>query len=97
MKRAAPKQVRREIFVLTPEERRTVSFVLVVLMYRLIPGTYVKWKSALLGGAVGAALWELCKWGFLGGAFFLRQVLEHVQHRHLGARRVHEVLRQLQG
>jgi membrane protein len=41
-----------------------VSFVLVVVLYVLVPGTRVKWKSAIIGGAVGAVLWELCKWGF---------------------------------
>ena len=32
MKRRAPKQVRREIFVLTPEEKRTVCFVLIAFL-----------------------------------------------------------------
>ncbi|MCL2639410.1 MAG: YihY family inner membrane protein [Phycisphaerales bacterium] len=41
-----------------------VSFLLVVLMYRIIPGTRVKWRSALIGGAVGAIAWETCKWAF---------------------------------
>ena len=32
MKRAVPKKVRRQIFVLTPEEKRTVCFVLIAFL-----------------------------------------------------------------
>jgi hypothetical protein len=35
MKRQAPKQVRREIFVLTPEEKRTICFVLIAFVLGL--------------------------------------------------------------
>lgn len=40
-----------------------VSWVLVFAMYRLIPETHVSWKSAVVGAFVGAALWELGKYG----------------------------------
>jgi len=51
-----------------------VSFLLVVLMYRIIPGTRVKWRSALLGGAVGALAWETCKWAF---SFYIHWSVKH--------------------
>ena len=40
MKRAAPRQVRREIFVLTPEEKRTVCFVLLAFLLGLATKHY---------------------------------------------------------
>ncbi|PZR72331.1 MAG: hypothetical protein DLM73_13490 [Chthoniobacterales bacterium] len=36
MKRAIPKPARREIFVLTPEEKKTLGFVLVALALGLV-------------------------------------------------------------
>ncbi|NLH48749.1 MAG: YihY family inner membrane protein [Myxococcales bacterium] len=33
-------------------------------MLMVIPNTRVKWRSALLGGAIGATIWELAKVGF---------------------------------
>jgi hypothetical protein len=40
MKRPARKQVRREIFVLTPEEKRTVCFVLLAFVLGLATKHY---------------------------------------------------------
>ena len=40
MKRQAPKQVRREIFVLTPEEKRTICFVLVAFVLGVVTKHY---------------------------------------------------------
>lgn len=40
MKRGAPKKVRREIFVLTPEEKRTVCFVLLAFILGLATKHY---------------------------------------------------------
>jgi len=41
-----------------------ISFLLVLLLFKLIPNTQVNWKSALLGSLLAAVLWEICKWGF---------------------------------
>jgi hypothetical protein len=49
MKRAAPKQVRREIFVLTPEERRTVCFVLIAFVLGVITKHYRAAPSTITG------------------------------------------------
>lgn len=38
-----------------------VSWTMLVILYRLIPETYVRWRSAALGALVGAALWEIGK------------------------------------
>ncbi|HYJ06740.1 MAG TPA: hypothetical protein VEX43_16510 [Chthoniobacterales bacterium] len=40
VKRPAPKQVRRQIFVLTPEEKRTVCFVLLAFVLGLATKHY---------------------------------------------------------
>ena len=40
MKQKAPKKLRREIFVLTPEEKRTVCFVLIALLLGLATKHY---------------------------------------------------------
>jgi hypothetical protein len=40
VKRPTPKQVRREIFVLTPEEKRTVCFVLLAFLLGLATKHY---------------------------------------------------------
>lgn len=40
MKRQTPKKARREIFVLTPEEKRTVCFVLVAFVLGLATQHY---------------------------------------------------------
>jgi hypothetical protein len=40
VKRRAPKQVRREIFVLTPEEKRTICFVLLAFVLGLATKHY---------------------------------------------------------
>jgi membrane protein len=42
----------------------TVSFVLVLLLFKLVPNTVVQWRSALIGSFLAAILWEICKWGF---------------------------------
>lgn len=41
-----------------------VSWLLLVLCYRLIPSTLVRLRSALVGAAFGALLWELGKYAF---------------------------------
>jgi membrane protein len=38
-----------------------ISLVLMVLLYKIIPGTHVNWTSALLGGAVSALIFEIGK------------------------------------
>jgi hypothetical protein len=40
VKRQAPKQLRREIFVLTPEEKRTICFVLIAFILGLATKHY---------------------------------------------------------
>jgi hypothetical protein len=40
VKRPAPKQLRREIFVLTPDEKRTVCFVLIAFVLGLATKHY---------------------------------------------------------
>jgi hypothetical protein len=40
MKRQTPKQIRREIFVLTPEEKRTICFVLIAFVLGLATKHY---------------------------------------------------------
>jgi membrane protein len=42
----------------------TISFVVVLLMFKLVPNTRVKWRSAFIGALLAAFLWELCKWAF---------------------------------
>jgi membrane protein len=41
-----------------------LSWILSLLMFKLIPDTHVRWRSALMGAAVAAVLWECSKWGF---------------------------------
>jgi membrane protein len=41
-----------------------LSWTLSLVMFKLIPDTRVSWKSAFIGSAVAALLWECCKWGF---------------------------------
>jgi YihY family inner membrane protein len=41
-----------------------ISWLLIFLMFKLIPDTLVAWRSALLGSFVSAVLWEVGKWGF---------------------------------
>lgn len=41
-----------------------VSWLLILLMYRVIPDTRVQWRSAALGSFVAALVWEIGKWGF---------------------------------
>jgi membrane protein len=40
------------------------SFLALVLLYKLMPNTHVRWQPALLGALVAALLWDLSKWGF---------------------------------
>jgi len=42
----------------------SLTWAAIVLIYVLIPNTRVKWKSAMIGGAVAAALFEVAKLGF---------------------------------
>lgn len=41
-----------------------VSWSLLLIVYKLIPETLVRWRSAMWGALVGAILWELGKYGF---------------------------------
>lgn len=41
-----------------------VSWLLILLMYRLIPDTRVKWRPAVIGSVIAALAWEVGKWGF---------------------------------
>ena len=50
------------------------SWLLVFLLYKLIPDTRVNWKSALLGSFIAAVLWEAGKWGF---GIYIRRALAH--------------------
>jgi membrane protein len=40
------------------------SAVALVLLYKLLPNTLVKWRPAAGGALVAAALWSVTKWGF---------------------------------
>ena len=40
------------------------SFVLLALLYKLLPNTLVRWRPALIGALVAATLWHVSKWGF---------------------------------
>ncbi|HXY42290.1 MAG TPA: YihY/virulence factor BrkB family protein [Vicinamibacteria bacterium] len=40
------------------------SFLAMSLLYKLLPNTLVKWRPALVGAFISAALWDLTKWGF---------------------------------
>ena len=40
------------------------SAVALVLLYKLLPNTLVKWRPAAAGALVAAALWSVTKWGF---------------------------------
>jgi DNA-binding IscR family transcriptional regulator len=41
-----------------------VSWILILLMYRLIPDTRVRWRPAAIGSFLAALSWEIGKWGF---------------------------------
>ncbi len=49
-----------------------LSWALTLLMYKIIPDTRVNWRSAVIGSAIAAILWELCKWGF---SVYVKQAL----------------------
>ncbi len=40
------------------------GFVLLLLAYKLMPNTHVRWRPAIWGAAVAATLWALSRWGF---------------------------------
>lgn len=40
------------------------SWLLLFLLYKLLPNTVVRLKPALVGSFIGACLWELAKWAF---------------------------------
>jgi membrane protein len=40
------------------------SFLALVLLYKLLPNTLVRWRPALAGAFVAAALWYVSKWAF---------------------------------
>lgn len=41
-----------------------ITFVMFTAMYMIMPNTKVKFRSALVGGIIGGALWELAKIGY---------------------------------
>jgi len=41
-----------------------VSWLMVLLMYRIIPDARVKWRPAIIGSFVAAIAWEIGKWAF---------------------------------
>ncbi len=41
-----------------------ISWLLIFLLFKLVPDTQVNWRSAGLGSLVAALLWEIGKWGF---------------------------------
>ena len=41
-----------------------VSWLMILLMYRIIPDTRVNWRPALVGAFLAALAWEVGKWGF---------------------------------
>lgn len=40
------------------------GFFLLLLAYKLMPNTHVRWRPAIWGAAVAATLWALSRWGF---------------------------------
>ncbi len=40
------------------------SWLLLLVVYLLIPNTHVRFRPALIGSLVAAILWEIAKWGF---------------------------------
>lgn len=49
-----------------------VSWVLMIVLYKVVPGTHVGWAPALSGGFVGALLWEIGKNAF---GIYVRQTV----------------------
>jgi membrane protein len=41
-----------------------VSWVLILLLYRVIPDTYVNWRPAVFSSFLAALAWEIGKWAF---------------------------------
>lgn len=41
-----------------------VSVLAFFLLLKVVPALRVKWRSAMLGGLLGGAVWEVAKWGF---------------------------------
>ncbi len=41
-----------------------VSWLVILLLYKLIPDTHVKWRPAIIGAFVAAISWEIGKWAF---------------------------------
>ena len=52
------------VSVLTPLASTAATWLLLLLMYSLLPNVKVRLKSALIGSMIAAALWEASKWGF---------------------------------
>jgi len=40
------------------------SFLALTLLYKLLPNTLARWRPALTGALVAAALWDASKWAF---------------------------------
>ena len=52
------------VSVLTPLASTAASWLLLLLMYKLLPNVKVRLKSAIIGAMIAAVLWEVSKWGF---------------------------------
>ncbi len=50
--------------VFTPFASLAATWLLLMLLYTLLPNIKVEFRSAVIGAFVGAVLWELSKWGF---------------------------------
>lgn len=50
--------------LLTPLASTAATWLLLLLMYKLLPNVKVQLRAALIGSLVAAVLWELSKWGF---------------------------------
>ena len=50
--------------LLTPLASTAATWLLLVLIYKLLPNAKVQLRAALIGSLVAAVLWESSKWGF---------------------------------
>ncbi|MEL7087344.1 MAG: YhjD/YihY/BrkB family envelope integrity protein, partial [Planctomycetota bacterium] len=50
--------------IFAPFASLAATWLLLVLMYKLLPNAKVSFRSAVIGALVGAILWEASKWGF---------------------------------
>lgn len=50
--------------MLTPLASTAATWLLLLMMYMLLPNVKVQFRAALIGALVAAVLWEASKWGF---------------------------------